>query len=132
MNSELLKLLQQVQSTADHGYVKFDTINDTNELGDNALHCVCFWGDYEAVKLLVENGIEVNQRGEYGFTPLDVALDEGHQKIADYLLANGATTSPSDEQGQYDQEKHRMHMKRLSEEIQNLELIINEKCDGNA
>lgn len=132
MNDELRKLLQKVQSTADHGYVTFDTINDTNELGDNALHCVCYWGDYEAVKLLVENGIEVNQRGEYGLTPLGVALYEGHQKIADYLIANGATASPIEEQGKYYHEKHRLHMRRLSEEIEKLEVIIEKNCDGDA
>ena len=132
MNDELRKLLQKVQSTPDYGYVKFDTINDTNELGDNALHCVCYWGDYEAVKTLLENGIEVNQRGEYGFTPLDVAIDEGHKQIAEYLVAHGAIASPSEEPGQYDPEKNRLHIRRLSEEIQKLEEIVNENCDEDA
>jgi uncharacterized protein len=129
MNDELRNLLQKVRSTPDHGYVKFDTINDTNELGDNALHRVCYWGDYEAVKILLENGIEVNQHGEYGFTALDVALDEGHKQIAEYLIAHGAITSQSEASGQYDPEKHRLHMSRLSEEIQKLEKMVNRNCD---
>ena len=75
MNKQVMELLRRVQSTADFGYVTFDSINATNALGDNALHCVCVWGDLEAVKQLVENGIDINQRGEHGFTPLRIAID---------------------------------------------------------
>ncbi|QFY90031.2 ankyrin repeat domain-containing protein [Magnetovirga frankeli] len=132
MNEELRKLLMKVQSTPDHGYVKFDTINDVNELGDNALHCVCYWGDYEAAKLLVENGIEVNQRGEYDFTPLDVAIDEGHQMIVDYLKMHGGIATPEDVEGKYDREKHNRHMRRLSEEIEILEEQVKNNCDDCA
>jgi hypothetical protein len=89
MNKSVIELLGQVKSTADFGYVTFDSINATNELGDNALHCVCVWGDMDAAKLLVENGIDVNQEGEFGFTPLRIAVDFGYLEIAEYLRISG-------------------------------------------
>jgi ankyrin repeat protein len=132
MNDKLRDLLHQVQSTADFGYVTFKSVNDTNAWGDNALHCICVWGDLEAAKLLVENGIELNQRGEGGFTPLNVALDFGHKEIADYLIANGADTSVIGVAEQFDREKHNLHMKRLAEQIQLLEANVKNECDGSA
>ncbi|MEW6648217.1 MAG: ankyrin repeat domain-containing protein [Pseudomonadota bacterium] len=79
MNKKLRELLDKVRSAADFGYVDFHSINDTNALGDNALHCVCVWGDIDAAKLLIESGIEVNQHGEGGFTPLNIALNNRGQ-----------------------------------------------------
>lgn len=45
--------------------------------------------DFDRVKLLVENGADVN-RPSGGRTPYAEALRSGHQEIADYLLAKGA------------------------------------------
>jgi len=41
MNAQVKELLEKVRSTADFGSVRFESINDTNAFGDNALHCVC-------------------------------------------------------------------------------------------
>jgi ankyrin repeat protein len=117
MNETVQELLRRVQSTSDFGYVTFDSVNDTNALGDNALHCVCVWGDIDAAKLLVENGIHINQRGEYGFTPLRVAVDFGFREIADYLIANGADPRALESEEVFDHERHAVHMKRLGEHI---------------
>jgi ankyrin repeat protein len=77
MNKDLIELLDKVASVPDFYGIEFKSINQTNALGDNALHCVCVWGDLDAAKLLVENGIEINQHGEGSFTPLNMALDLG-------------------------------------------------------
>lgn len=116
--------MEKVQSTADFGYVAFDSISDTNALGDNAPHCVCVSGDLEAAKLLVKNGIEVNQRGEGGFAPLNIAIEFGHSKLADYLIANGADTSVIGAEEKFDCEKYNLHMKCLAEGIELLKQQI--------
>ncbi len=128
MNKKLRALLNQVQSTADFGYVAFESVNDTNALGDNALHCVCVWGDLEATKLLVENGIVINQRGESGFTPLNIALDFDHRELADYLIANGADTSVIGAKELFDRKKYDLHMKCLAAGIEVLKQQIQEEC----
>jgi ankyrin repeat protein len=44
---------------------------------------------FDRVKLLVENGVDVN-RPSRGRTPYEAAISNGHQEIADYLVAQGA------------------------------------------
>jgi len=121
MNPEVRQLLEKVQSTADFGYVSFESINDTNALGDNALHCVCVWGDLEAVKLLVENGINLDQRGEHGHTPLRVAADFEFPQIVEYLLSAGANPSALTAPEIFDRDANSKHMHSLGEQIERLE-----------
>lgn len=128
MNERVVELLDRVKSTADFGYVVFDSINTTNALGDNALHCVCVWGDLESAKLLVENGIDVNQQGEFGFTPLRVAADFGHLAIAEYLKANGADPSAIDAPERFDAERNALHLRGLGEETEALERRLEREC----
>ncbi len=132
MDENLRELLEQVKSTADFYGVDFNDVNDTNAFGDNALHCVCVWGDLDSAKLLVKNGININQRGEGNFTPLNVALDFNHNKLADYLISRGADTSVIGAEFQFDKEKNDLHMKTLETEIHELEVKIKNECDGNA
>ena len=124
MNERVVELLDRIKSAPDFSYVVFDTINATNALGDNALHSVCVWGDLESVRLLVANGINVNQQGEFGFTPLRVALDHGHFEIAEFLKANGADPASIDAPQLFDRERHALHLIRLAEEIGALEKLV--------
>jgi ankyrin repeat protein len=156
MHPEVKAILDRVKDTADFGYVDFSDINATNELGDNALHCVIIWGDYEAAKVLIAHGINVNQKGENGYTPLHQACSSGHKEIARLLLENGAdpfartagdlpftiarvgdhndicellqnyTTKCRD----VDLERHHKHLQALSDSILNLEKQIDENCKG--
>jgi ankyrin repeat protein len=113
MKAQVRQLLEKIQSAADFGSVSFESINDTNALGDNALHCVCIWGDLEAVKLLVENGINLHHQGEFGFTPLRVAAEFGHTTIVEYLLAAGAEASALDAPEIFDREANNRHLASL-------------------
>jgi len=87
MHPDVQAILERVKQTADFGYVDFSDINATNALGDNALH---IGGDYEAARTLLAHGINVNQKGEEGYTPLHEACLSGHKHIAKLLLENGA------------------------------------------
>ena len=86
-------ILERVKQTPDFCYVEFADINTTNALGDNALHCVIIWGDYEAAKTLLAHGIQVNEPGEHGYTPLHQACAFGRTEIARLLLEHGADAS---------------------------------------
>src|SRR5690606_6499953 len=107
MYNNLEDLLADVKSTPDFCDVDFTTVHDTNAFGDNALQCVCVWGDLSAAKLLVDNGIDINKKGEGGFTPLNVALDFNHSELANYLISVGADTSVIGAEFKYDQVKYR-------------------------
>jgi ankyrin repeat protein len=130
MKEQVQELLRRVQSTADFGYVAFDSINATNELGDNALHCV--WNDMEAVMLLVENGVDVNKNGENGFTPLKVAAEFASPAIVEYLIAHGANPTALYAEETYDAEKHKLHLQKLSQQIDALETQVNEQSGISA
>ena len=132
MKANVRELLEKVRSTADFGSVPFESINDTNALGDNALHCVCVWGDLEAAKLLVENGINLHQRGEFGFTPLRVAAEFEHSLLVQYLLASGADPSALDAPEVFDREANAKHMNSLREQVKRIEVQVAqcEKSNG--
>jgi ankyrin repeat protein len=154
MHPDVKAILEKVKDTADFGYVDFSDINATNELGDNALHCVIVWGDYEAAKILLAHRINVNQKGEDGYTPLHVACSFGHKEIVRLLLENGAdilartagdlpfTTARLSGQNEICDllvshsrngsdpylERHNKHLQALSDSTQKLEKHIDENC----
>lgn len=57
--------------------------------GDTCLHSAAFRGEFRAVELLVKAGLDVNQPGDMGKTPLHYA---DTPEIVALLLANGART----------------------------------------
>ena len=52
-------------------------------------------GHPEVVKLLVDNGADVNARTKKIGTALTLALDNGHLEVAKLLIAKGADVNPS-------------------------------------
>ena len=50
----------------------------------------------EVVRLLVENGAEVNDRDKYDRTPLHRAAGEGHIEVVRFLVENGAEVNYRD------------------------------------
>src|SRR4029453_16892666 len=95
MNDPVKVVLDRVRDTADFGYVTFDDLNATNALGDDALHCVCVWGDIEAARVMFAAGLDINQKGEHGFTPLAIAEHFGHAGVAELLRSLGAVRAGS-------------------------------------
>lgn len=132
MDKAVRELLDRVGSVPDFIGVELCDINDTNAFGDNALHCVCVWGDLNAAKLLVENGINIEQRGEGGFTPLKVAEDFGRKEMVRYLISKGANTETLKAEFCFDPKANSKHMKSLQEGISALEKKAESECGKNA
>ena len=73
---EVIKLLLQ--------YNAEPNIFDSN--GHTALHTAAFHEDNtEIINLLIEHGAKVNMSVEGGSTPLDLAIEQGNDKVADLL-----------------------------------------------
>lgn len=87
MDKALQDLLAKVSDALNVGLY---SIHDTNSMGENALHCVCVWGDLPAAKLLIDAGIDINKYGERGYTPLHLACGQGHPELVALLVENGA------------------------------------------
>ena len=67
--------------------------------GDNALHWAARNGHDTIVKILVDQGLDVNSRGEFDRTPLMLAAIEGHKRTFNILIRAGADSMCKDDQG---------------------------------
>ncbi|XP_067650424.1 inversin-A-like [Haliotis asinina] len=68
---------------------------------NSPLHNACRKGNLTQVRRILSQGlVDINSRvGNHGKTPLMVAAQEGHCKIFDFLIRNGANVSQVDDDG---------------------------------
>jgi hypothetical protein len=74
--------LKEVRKLLDKGA---DVNAKDDVIGSTPLHWAVIKGNLDIVKLLVERGADLNARDRYGKTPLDIAKEEKHWDIADFL-----------------------------------------------
>ncbi|KAH9498484.1 hypothetical protein Btru_007628 [Bulinus truncatus] len=67
-----------------------------NDTGDTALHLACRKKDLEAVKLLVDAGINLDLKNKDGQTAVHVSTWEGDENVLRYLYSVGANFSVQD------------------------------------
>ncbi|KAK1715384.1 ankyrin repeat-containing domain protein [Colletotrichum lupini] len=60
------------------------------EFAKNALHDACFYGESGIVKLLLQEGADINLQGGHEGSPLHAACSQGHMKTVCVLLENRA------------------------------------------
>jgi ankyrin repeat protein len=69
-------------------------VEQQHYLGTTALHWAVRGGQRDLVAFLIENGADVNRVGRKfdpaGETPLQTAMQRGHDEVADLLRAKGA------------------------------------------
>ena len=73
------------------GRIEWDAQGPYN--GYTPLHDAVWFGQADAVRTLLELGVPTHVRGLDGRTPLDIAVMDGHEVIADMLRAAGSDTS---------------------------------------
>ena len=71
----------------------------SRQKGNTALHIASLAGQEEVVKILVQNGADVNVQSASGFTPLYMAAQENHDGVVRFLLTHGANQSLATEDG---------------------------------
>lgn len=85
-------------------------------MGDTALHLAVWQRRMDYVKVLVENGADVNAIGDLGFTPLHLAASRDDVEIATFLIESGASTETRNELGSTPLEEAKSkEMKRMME-----------------
>src|SRR5262245_28065968 len=97
MNPQVATLLARINELPLWLGVVFDDVNTVNGDRDNALHVVVTWNDLEAARLLIDAGINVNQHGDLGRTPLHNACSFGHKEMVGLLVEHGADLYARDE-----------------------------------
>ncbi|KAK1485066.1 hypothetical protein CTAM01_12692 [Colletotrichum tamarilloi] len=60
------------------------------DFAKNALHDACFYGESGIVKLLLQEGADINLQGGHEGSPLHAACSQGHMKTVCVLLENKA------------------------------------------
>ena len=93
----LEQLYKEIESVADFSDIE---VKDPNTLGlfsTRPLHVAAIWGDCEAIKMLIEAGANINEKGEHGFTPLFEAVEQGHFEAVKLLVELGAQPIKNDE-----------------------------------
>jgi len=74
-------------------------VNARDVFGNTPLHFAVGKGHEAVVKMLLQNGAEVNIANEDLWTPLHLAATEGRARLAEILLENGAHINAKDTQG---------------------------------
>ena len=67
----------------------------TAKTPDISIHDAAKIGNIEAIKQHLVAGADVDFRNQQGFTPLHVAAQKGHNKVAELLIAKGANINTS-------------------------------------
>ena len=70
--------------------LKQKTEQNKKDLEESVFAIACAQGDYESVRKLIEQGVDVNKKDPANFTPIMRAATNGHRNIVEYLVDNGA------------------------------------------
>jgi len=74
-------------------------VRSANSMENTPLHAAVAGRRLDVVKVLLENGIDVNATQHGGWTALQGAANNGDTKLAEILLANGADAAAVSENG---------------------------------
>ena len=85
-----LAIIKSITTTDLIRIICHDIIDIPTYRGRTALCTAAFHGHLEVIKLLFENGANINHQDDDQFTPLILAAYEGHLKVVKWLLRNGA------------------------------------------
>lgn len=100
VNNSLEDLLKSYETIPDFYGLKIETIDSKSRYGDQVIHMACVSGNIQDLEIFLNNGADINARGEGGMTPLHYAVEQGHLETLQFLLANGADKSIKDDDGE--------------------------------
>ncbi len=83
-------IFKEIENAPDFAMHNIDSVHYKNGYGDTPLHIVCYWGDCEAISIIVSAGADINAIGESGFTPLHCATQMNKTEAIQLLLSLGA------------------------------------------
>ena len=89
-------IFRKIESVPDFSMHKIDSVHYRNGYGDTPLHIVSYWGDVQAINILVENGADLNSIGETGYSPLHCAVEQDRIEAVELLLSLGCSQLQDD------------------------------------
>nr|CAB3501858.1 unnamed protein product [Digitaria exilis] len=98
---------EQLDSTSEEGEEQFDSTSDSDayssqkdDEGQRYLHAAAMLNNIESLRILIEEGADINIRISQNGTPLHVALKYKALKCVEYLLEKKADCNLMDDEGQ--------------------------------
>ena len=88
--------VNELNYESDDPLTPIDPLTYRNPDGDTCLHIAARRGDIRSIELLLKAGLNINDRGDMGTTPLHCAKT---QEVIEFLVANGASVDIRDEFG---------------------------------
>jgi len=67
--------------------------------GDSCLHIAALRGNSRVVEILLDAGLDINEKGDMGNTPLHYAKSHGTPEVVDLLIKRGADVNVVNEFG---------------------------------
>ena len=69
-------------------------------MSDSNIHICSKNGNLDGLnELIAAGGVDINESGEYGDTPLHYAIDNGHSEVVNVLVAAGAEVNKTNNDG---------------------------------
>jgi len=90
ISAKLKAFIDKVRALPSFETVDFQDVNSTNSEGENALHVAVLWKETEVVRMLIKEGINIDQPGDLCHTPLHEACSSGNMEIVKILVEAGA------------------------------------------
>jgi len=96
-----------------------DTLGQQADINATPLHDAAKKGNLEEIKLLLQQGVDVNAKDKEGITPLYLAAGQGHLEVAKLLIKKGAKINIKNESGNTP-----LHWAAYEEQIEVVKLLI--------
>ncbi|MEM9445389.1 MAG: ankyrin repeat domain-containing protein [Verrucomicrobiota bacterium] len=98
IDSYLKEFLNKVKALPEFGELKDISPNSKSALGNTPLHIAAIWNDSKAIKILA-NVVELDVKGEEGYTPLHEAIEQQSMDAIDALVSMGASLEVTNDCG---------------------------------
>lgn len=87
---ELQALLNEYAALPEYFGCKSIEVNQVSLFGDRPINIAATRGVLAEIDILLKNGVNINNKGEHGYTPLHNAVEQGHIAAVLFLLDRGA------------------------------------------
>lgn len=89
----LLRLIKDYNELPEYLGIDLTDVHQKSNFGDYPVHIASVRGSIDEVKVLLDNGADINATGEHGYTALHNAVEQGHIKMVEFLLNQGIDTA---------------------------------------
>lgn len=89
----LLKLLKEYNQLTEYLGIELTDVNQKSNFGDYPIHIASVRGDIDEMKILLDNGADINAIGEHGYTALHNAVEQGNINTVKFLLEQNIDTT---------------------------------------